>query len=60
MKLQRHENGNKNTERILEPVYLQTLLYANDIVLITDSEEKLQNCETEWGEELTKKEIKVN
>ncbi|KAG8226076.1 hypothetical protein J437_LFUL006383 [Ladona fulva] len=44
----------------LNPVHIQVLLYADDIVLIADSEEKLQNCVTEWGDELTRKEIVIH
>jgi hypothetical protein len=32
------------------PVYCQALLYADDIVLIADSEEKLQGAVIEWTE----------
>jgi hypothetical protein len=46
----------RRTERMrvaywnMRPVYCQTLLYADDIVLIADSEEKLQGTVIEWTE----------
>lgn len=43
-----------------KPVYLQALLYVEDILLIADSEEKLKNCLTECGEEVTSKEMTLN
>jgi hypothetical protein len=36
--------------RNMRPVYCQALLYADDIVLIADSEEKLQGAVIEWTE----------
>jgi hypothetical protein len=48
----------RRTERMrvgywkMRPVYCQALLYADDIVLIADLEEKLQGEVIEWTETL--------
>jgi hypothetical protein len=44
----------------MRPVYCQALLYADDIVLIADSEEKLQEAVIEWTEILRGKGMTVN
>jgi hypothetical protein len=44
----------------MRPVYCQGLLYADDIVLIADSEEKLQETVIEWTEILRGKGMAVN
>jgi hypothetical protein len=44
----------------MRPVYCQALLYADDIVLIADLEEKLQGAVTEWTEILRQKRMAVN
>ncbi|KAG8223651.1 hypothetical protein J437_LFUL001758 [Ladona fulva] len=59
-------NCKQKTERTqigfwnLKSVHIQVLLYADDLVLIAVTEEKLQNCVTEWGDELTRKEMEKN
>ena len=44
----------------LAPVYLQCLVYADDIMIITDSEHKLQEAINVWNSELEKKGMKLN
>jgi hypothetical protein len=44
----------------MRPVYSQALLYTDDIVLIADSEEKLQETVIEWTEILRGKGMAVN
>jgi hypothetical protein len=44
----------------MRPVYCQALLYADDIVLIADSEEKLRGAVIEWTEILRGKGMAVN
>jgi hypothetical protein len=44
----------------MRPVYCQALLYADDIVLIADSEQKLQGAVIEWTEILRGKGMAVN
>ena len=44
----------------LRPVYLQSLLYADDIVLIADTQERLQHAVNEWYEELRRKGMEIN
>jgi hypothetical protein len=39
----------------MRPVYCQALLYADDIVLIADLEDKLQGAVIEWTEILRRK-----
>ena len=43
----------------LRPVYLQVLLYADDIILITDTKERLQQAVNEWYEELKRKGMSI-
>ena len=33
----------------MRPVYVQSLIYADDIVLIVSNEEELQKAVTEWA-----------
>jgi hypothetical protein len=57
---------NRRNERMtmgywnMRPVYCQALLYADDIVLIADSEEKLRGAVIEWTEILRGKGMAVN
>lgn len=44
----------------LRPVFLQTLLYADDIVLVAGTPERLQQAVVEWYEELKRKGMVVN
>lgn len=44
----------------MEPVWVQNLLFADDIALIADTKEKLQNLVTEWTEELEERGMEVN
>lgn len=44
----------------LRTILVQSLLYADDIVLITDSQEKMQEALTEWQEELLRKGMVIN
>jgi hypothetical protein len=44
----------------MKPVYCQALQYADDVVLITDSEEKLKGAVIEWTEILRGKGMAVN
>jgi hypothetical protein len=44
----------------MKPVYCQALQYADDIALITDSEEKLKEAVIEWTEILRGKGMAVN
>lgn len=46
--------------RKLNPVIIQLLLYADDVVLIADSMEKLQQAVIEWYEELRRKGMLIN
>ena len=39
----------------MRPVFIQTLIYADDIVLIADAPGKLQQAVVEWQEELKRK-----
>jgi hypothetical protein len=39
----------------MQHVYAQSLLFADDIVLITDTEEKLQKSVIEWTHEIERK-----
>ena len=44
----------------LQPIYVQALTYADDVVLIGDTEEKLQQIVTTWAKNLEKKNLKIN
>lgn len=44
----------------MRPVFIQTLLYADDIALIADTPEKLQQGIMEWYEELRRKGMEIN
>ena len=44
----------------LQPIYAQALTYADDVVLIGDTEEKLQQIVTTWTKNLEKKNLKIN
>ena len=44
----------------MRPIQVQTLIYADDIILIAENEEKLQRCMIEWGEELERKGMEIN
>lgn len=44
----------------LIPVQAQALLYADDVVLIADTREKLQAAVDEWSEELLRKGMEIN
>ena len=44
----------------MRPIQVQTLIYADDIILIAENEEKLQRCMIEWGEELGRKGMEIN
>lgn len=44
----------------LRPVYLQVLLYADDIILVADRQERLQQAVEEWNEELKLKGMTIN
>ena len=39
----------------MRPIFLQTLLYADKIVLIAGTTDRLQHAVAEWHEELEKK-----
>ena len=44
----------------MKPVYAQALVYADNIVLISDTENKLQTAMTEWTETLSERGMRVN
>ena len=44
----------------MRPIYCQALVYADDILLIAESEHKLQQAVTEWTEILSNKGLIVN
>ena len=44
----------------MQPIYVQALLYADDIVLITETKEELQNSINKWAEEITKTGMTLN
>jgi retron-type reverse transcriptase len=52
----RTRTGYWNTRHI----YLQALLYADDIVLVADNDKNLQRAVIEWGEELVRKGMRIN
>ena len=44
----------------LRPIYAQALLFADDILLIADTEQKLQNMITEWARYIESKGMALN
>ncbi|XP_073989088.1 uncharacterized protein [Rhodnius prolixus] len=57
------QNKTKNFQlgyRNLQPVTFSSLIYADDLVLIADSQAKLQHNINVWVEELEKKNMEVN
>ena len=44
----------------MQPVFIQTLIYAVNIVLIADAPGKLQQAVIEWQEELKRKGMEIN
>ena len=44
----------------LQPIYVQALTYADDVVLIADSKEKLQEIVTTWVENLKLRNLDIN
>jgi hypothetical protein len=44
----------------MQHVYAQSLLFADDIVLIADTEEKLQKLVIEWTHEVERKGMELN
>ncbi|XP_022203759.2 uncharacterized protein LOC111060407 [Nilaparvata lugens] len=44
----------------LRPIFAQALLFADDIVLIADSERKLKAAVIEWNEEIKRKGMELN
>ena len=60
MNLQARTGRMKVGNWMIRPIQCQALIYADDIVLIADTERKLQVAVDEWNETLEEKGMEIN